>query len=64
MVPEIDLSQQRPAQFVFSQHVAQKLDEIRAKTPAKGKSARAQTQITHAGNPVGQPSVAGASRES
>lgn len=29
MVPDIRLDRQRPAQFVFSQHVEQKLDEIR-----------------------------------
>ena len=28
MVPEIRLDRQRPAQFVFSQHVERKLDEI------------------------------------
>jgi len=28
MVPEINLDRQRPAEYVFSQHVEQKLDEI------------------------------------
>ena len=30
MAPEIDLSQQRPAEFVFSRNVAQHMDTIRA----------------------------------
>ena len=29
MTPEISLDRQRPAQFVFSKHVEQKLEEIR-----------------------------------
>jgi hypothetical protein len=29
MAPEIDLTKQRPAQYVFSRHVEKKLDEIR-----------------------------------
>jgi hypothetical protein len=29
MKPEIPLDRQRPAQYVFSKHVEQKLDEIR-----------------------------------
>jgi hypothetical protein len=29
MAPEIDLSKQRPPEFVFSRHVQQKLAEIR-----------------------------------
>jgi hopanoid biosynthesis associated radical SAM protein HpnH len=33
MVPEIRLDRQRPAQFVFSQHVERKLDEIRQTKP-------------------------------
>jgi hopanoid biosynthesis associated radical SAM protein HpnH len=33
MAPEISLENQRPAEFVFSRNVAQKLDEIRATTP-------------------------------
>jgi hopanoid biosynthesis associated radical SAM protein HpnH len=33
MAPEIALDNQRPAEFVFSRNVAQKLDEIRATTP-------------------------------
>jgi hypothetical protein len=28
MTPEISLERQRPAQYVFSKHVEQKLDEI------------------------------------
>jgi hopanoid biosynthesis associated radical SAM protein HpnH len=63
MAPEIDLSRQRPAQFVFSQHVAQKLDEIRVRTQGKAKSARPQTEITHGGREPGQPSVAVANRD-
>jgi hypothetical protein len=30
MAPEIDLSNQRPAEFVFSRHVDKKMSEIRA----------------------------------
>jgi hypothetical protein len=30
MAPEIDLSQQRPAEFVFSRHVEKKMSEIKA----------------------------------
>ena len=33
MVPEIRLDRQRPAQYVFSQHVERKLDEIRQTKP-------------------------------
>jgi hopanoid biosynthesis associated radical SAM protein HpnH len=33
MAPEINLDNQRPAEFVFSRNVASKLDEIRATTP-------------------------------
>ena len=29
MAPEIDLSKQRPAEFVFSRHVEKKMSEIR-----------------------------------
>jgi hopanoid biosynthesis associated radical SAM protein HpnH len=36
MVPEIRLDRQRPAQFVFSQHVEQKLDEIQQNERDKG----------------------------
>jgi hopanoid biosynthesis associated radical SAM protein HpnH len=40
MAPEVDMSKQRPAQYVFSRHVQEKLAEIRAekaKPPAKPK---------------------------
>ncbi|HEX4027270.1 MAG TPA: hypothetical protein VHX18_06585, partial [Rhizomicrobium sp.] len=30
MAPEIDLSKQRPAEFVFSRHVEKKMSDIRA----------------------------------
>ncbi len=40
MKPEIDLSRQRPAEYVFSRHVAQKLDEIRDKEAANRNTAR------------------------
>jgi len=44
MVPEIDMSNQRPAQYVFSRHVEQKLGEIRtAKASAKAET-KAQTR--------------------
>jgi hypothetical protein len=33
MTPEIQLDHQRPAQYVFSRHVEQKLSEIRASPP-------------------------------
>jgi hypothetical protein len=33
MAPEISLKDQRPAEFVFSRNVAQKLSEIRETTP-------------------------------
>jgi hopanoid biosynthesis associated radical SAM protein HpnH len=36
MVPEIDLSGQRPAQYMFSKHVENKLDEIGRTKPANG----------------------------
>ena len=35
MAPEIDLSQQRPAEYVFSRHVQEKMSELRHKKPAK-----------------------------
>ena len=40
MAPEISLSQQRPAQYVFSRHVEQKLSEIRV-TEARAKESTA-----------------------
>ena len=33
MAPEIQLDRQRPAQYVFSRHVEQKLAEIRESKP-------------------------------
>jgi hopanoid biosynthesis associated radical SAM protein HpnH len=42
MAPEISLEHQRPAQYVFSQQVEQRLSEIRA-TDAKAKAAKAAT---------------------
>ena len=36
MAPEIDLSKQRPAEYVFSRHVQQVLKEMRHEGPAKG----------------------------
>jgi hypothetical protein len=33
MAPDISLKNQRPAEYVFSRNVAQKLDEIRKTTP-------------------------------
>ncbi len=38
MAPEIPLDRQRPAQYVFSRHVEQKLSEIRQGTPKKRAS--------------------------
>jgi hypothetical protein len=35
MAPDIALERQRPAQYVFSQHVAIKLAEIGKATPAR-----------------------------
>ena len=35
MAPEIDLSQQRPADYVFSRHVQDKMAELRHKKPSK-----------------------------
>jgi hypothetical protein len=37
MAPEIPLDKQRPAEFVFSAHVEQKLKEIRATAGARAK---------------------------
>ena len=34
MAPEIDLSNQRPADYVFSRHVQEKLAELRHKKPS------------------------------
>ncbi len=47
MAPEVDMSKQRPPQFVFSRHVQEKLTEIRAekaKAPAKPKRAAARAE--------------------
>jgi hypothetical protein len=38
--PEIDLTRQRPADFVFSTHVEKKLAEIQASNPRAKKTAR------------------------
>ena len=35
MAPEIDLANQRPAEYVFSRHVQDKMSELRHKKPAK-----------------------------
>ncbi|HYZ64105.1 MAG TPA: adenosyl-hopene transferase HpnH [Acetobacteraceae bacterium] len=35
MAPEIDLSQQRPAEYVFSRHVQEKLAELKHKKPSQ-----------------------------
>jgi hopanoid biosynthesis associated radical SAM protein HpnH len=36
MAPEIDLSRQRPAEYVFSRHVQQKMAELKHKKPGSG----------------------------
>lgn len=36
MAPEIDLSKQRPAEYVFSRHVQQVMDDMKHEAPAKG----------------------------
>ncbi len=41
MAPEIDLTQQRPAEYVFSRHVQNKMAELRHKKPAKSQVADA-----------------------
>ncbi len=41
MAPEIDLSQQRPADYVFSRHVQEKMAELRHKKPGKPQVADA-----------------------
>lgn len=48
MTPEIDLSRQRPAEYVFSRHVAQKLDEIRARNPVNRNAARRKGEAVSA----------------
>lgn len=48
MTPEIDLSRQRPAEYVFSRHVAQKLDEIRARNPVNRNAARRKDEAVSA----------------
>ena len=40
MAPEIPLDKQRPAEYVFSAHVEQKLHEIRERNPRARKVAR------------------------
>jgi hopanoid biosynthesis associated radical SAM protein HpnH len=46
MQPDLDLSRQRPAEFVFSRHVAQKLEEIGARNAASGSAARSKAEAT------------------
>jgi hypothetical protein len=41
MASEIPLDGQRPAQYVFSQHVEQKLNEIRSKAKEKPQLVKA-----------------------
>jgi hypothetical protein len=48
MAPEIDLSNQRPADFVFSRHVEQTMAEI-AHEPPQGKKTRG---AKHGGTPA------------
>jgi hypothetical protein len=43
MAPEISLANQRPADYVFSKHVAIKLEEIGRAQPKKAKPAPAAT---------------------
>jgi hypothetical protein len=45
MAPDIDLSNQRPAEYSFSRHVEQKMSEIHA---AKAKAQAAAQQATAA----------------
>ena len=42
MAPDIDLSNQRPAEFVFSRHVENKLAEVRKANPNAKKVAAAE----------------------
>ncbi len=44
MAAEIDLSQQRPAEYVFSRHVQQKLTEIREEK-ARAKEANKEPSV-------------------
>ena len=44
MAPDIPLDKQRPAEFVFSQHVEERLADIRAKNPRARKVARAAAE--------------------
>jgi hypothetical protein len=39
--PDIPLDKQRPAEYVFTQHVEEKLAEVRASSPRAKKVARA-----------------------
>ncbi|HSS70095.1 MAG TPA: adenosyl-hopene transferase HpnH [Casimicrobiaceae bacterium] len=48
MAPEIRLTHQRPAQYVFSRHVEQKLAEIRIGKPVTEPSARAHERAQRA----------------
>jgi hypothetical protein len=43
MAPEIDLSNQRPAQYIFSEQVQKKLSEIRSDEAAEPKRQKAST---------------------
>jgi hypothetical protein len=45
MAPEIDMSQQRPAQYVFDGQVQQRLSEIRA-NEAREKAAKAAAKTS------------------
>jgi hypothetical protein len=48
MAPEIDLSKQRPAQYIFSEQVQKKLSEIRHDEAAAAKEKAAQKASTAA----------------
>jgi hypothetical protein len=41
MAPDIPIDKQRPAEYVFTQHVEEKLADIRASNPRAKKVARA-----------------------
>jgi len=48
MAPEIDLSKQRPAQYIFSEQVQKKLSEIRKDEAAAAQAKAAQKASTAA----------------
>jgi hypothetical protein len=48
MAPEIDMSQQRPAEYVFDGQVQQKLSEIRANEAREKAAKAAQTSASAA----------------